>query len=134
MESLTLSDIEQKYYSELFVYCDTDNTKKVASNGRVLDLFRAAQLPSEVVLQITELCGATRLGHFGRSQFYIALKLIAIAQSGLPLRVESLNSGIHNNALGALKGPLGLLFISDVGVMLTVRRLVFQNMEQKPVG
>ncbi|MEQ2210013.1 RalBP1-associated Eps domain-containing protein 1 [Xenoophorus captivus] len=93
MESLTLSDIEQKYYSELFVYCDTDNTKKVASNGRVLDLFRAAQLPSEVVLQITELCGATRLGHFGRSQFYIALKLIAIAQSGLPLRVESLNSG-----------------------------------------
>ncbi|KAM4522356.1 ralBP1-associated Eps domain-containing protein 1 isoform 4-T4 [Odontesthes bonariensis] len=92
MESLTLSDVEQKYYSELFVYCDTDNTKKVASNGRVLDLFRAAQLPSEVVLQITELCGATRLGHFGRSQFYIALKLIAIAQSGLPLRVESLNS------------------------------------------
>ncbi|KAM9798396.1 ralBP1-associated Eps domain-containing protein 1 [Neosynchiropus ocellatus] len=92
MESLTLSDVEQKYYSELFVYCDTDNTKKVASYGRVLDLFRAAQLPSEVVLQITELCGATRLGHFGRSQFYIALKLIAIAQSGLPLRVESLNS------------------------------------------
>ncbi|KAJ4929295.1 hypothetical protein JOQ06_004905 [Pogonophryne albipinna] len=92
MESLTLTDYEQKYYSDLFVYCDTDNTKKVASNGRVLDLFRAAQLPSEVVLQITELCGATRLGHFGRSQFYIALKLIAIAQSGLPLRVESLNS------------------------------------------
>uniref|UniRef100_A0A671WD60 RALBP1 associated Eps domain containing 1 n=1 Tax=Sparus aurata TaxID=8175 RepID=A0A671WD60_SPAAU len=92
MESLTLTDNEQKYYSDLFVYCDTDNTKKVASNGRVLDLFRAAQLPSEVVLQITELCGATRLGHFGRSQFYIALKLIAIAQSGLPLRVESLNS------------------------------------------
>lgn len=53
MESLTLSDVEQKYYSDLFVYCDTDNTKKVASNGRVLDLFRAAQLPSEVVLQVS---------------------------------------------------------------------------------
>uniref|UniRef100_A0AAR2L3I4 RALBP1 associated Eps domain containing 1 n=1 Tax=Pygocentrus nattereri TaxID=42514 RepID=A0AAR2L3I4_PYGNA len=92
MESLTLSDVEQKYYSDLFIYCDVDNTKKVASNGKVLDLFRAAQLSNDVVLQITELCGATRLGHFGRSQFYIALKLIAIAQSGLPLRVESLNS------------------------------------------
>ncbi|XP_047657463.1 ralBP1-associated Eps domain-containing protein 1 isoform X7 [Tachysurus fulvidraco] len=92
MESLTLSDVEQKYYSDLFVYCDVDNTKKVASNGKVLELFRAAQLSNDVVLQITELCGATRLGHFGRSQFYIALKLIAIAQSGLPLRVESLNS------------------------------------------
>ncbi|KAF4071031.1 hypothetical protein AMELA_G00280300 [Ameiurus melas] len=92
MESLTLSDVEQKYYSDLFVYCDVDNTKKVASSGKVLELFRAAQLSNDVVLQITELCGATRLGHFGRSQFYIALKLIAIAQSGLPLRVESLNS------------------------------------------
>ncbi|CAI5684181.1 ralBP1-associated Eps domain-containing protein 1 isoform X3 [Oreochromis niloticus] len=105
MESLTLSDVEQKYYSDLFVYCDTDNTKKVASNGRVLDLFRAAQLPSEVVLQITELCGATRLGHFGRSQFYIALKLIAIAQSGLPLRVESLNSGESINRIKDLPLP-----------------------------
>ncbi|TNN60643.1 RalBP1-associated Eps domain-containing protein 1 [Liparis tanakae] len=51
MESLTLTDVEQKYYSDLFIYCDTDNTKKVASNGRALDLFRAAQLPSEVILQ-----------------------------------------------------------------------------------
>uniref|UniRef100_A0A8D2NVH4 RALBP1 associated Eps domain containing 1 n=1 Tax=Zosterops lateralis melanops TaxID=1220523 RepID=A0A8D2NVH4_ZOSLA len=41
---------------------------------------------------IMELCGATRLGYFGRSQFYIALKLVAVAQSGLPLRVESLNT------------------------------------------
>uniref|UniRef100_A0A3B3T7K0 RALBP1 associated Eps domain containing 1 n=1 Tax=Paramormyrops kingsleyae TaxID=1676925 RepID=A0A3B3T7K0_9TELE len=53
METLTLSDVEQKYYSDLFVYCDTDNTKKVASSGRVRDLFRAAQLPNEVVLQVT---------------------------------------------------------------------------------
>ena len=46
-----------------------------------------------VVLQITELCGAKRLGHFGRYQFYIALKLIAAAQAGLPVMLESLNSG-----------------------------------------
>ncbi|XP_015271913.1 PREDICTED: ralBP1-associated Eps domain-containing protein 1 isoform X2 [Gekko japonicus] len=92
MEGLTLSEAEQRYYCDLFSYCDTESTKKVASNGRVLELFRAAQLPSEVVMQIMELCGATRLGYFGRSQFYIALKLVAVAQSGLPLRVESLNS------------------------------------------
>lgn len=53
MESLTLSDVEQKYYSDLFVYCDVDNTKKVASNGKVLELFRAAQLSNDVVLQVT---------------------------------------------------------------------------------
>ncbi|CAK7305619.1 RalBP1-associated Eps domain-containing protein 1 [Vulpes lagopus] len=39
-----------------------------------------------------ELCGATRLGYFGRSQFYIALKLVAVTQSGFPLRVESINT------------------------------------------
>ncbi|CAH1224941.1 REPS1 [Branchiostoma lanceolatum] len=44
---------------------------------------------------ITELCGATRLGHFGRSQFYIALKLIAAVQTGLPVRLESLNTGFY---------------------------------------
>ncbi|XP_044279550.1 ralBP1-associated Eps domain-containing protein 1 isoform X5 [Varanus komodoensis] len=92
MEGLTLSETEQRYYCDLFSYCDTESTKKVASNGRVLELFRAAQLPNEVVMQIMELCGATRLGYFGRSQFYIALKLVAVAQSGLPLRMESLNS------------------------------------------
>ncbi|XP_032040261.1 ralBP1-associated Eps domain-containing protein 1 isoform X16 [Anas platyrhynchos] len=92
MEGLTLSEAEQRYYCDLFAYCDTESTKKVASNGRVLELFRAAQLPNDVVMQIMELCGATRLGYFGRSQFYIALKLVAVAQSGLPLRVESLNT------------------------------------------
>ncbi|KAL2792726.1 ralBP1-associated Eps domain-containing protein 1 isoform d [Daubentonia madagascariensis] len=92
MEGLTLSDAEQKYYSDLFSYCDIESSKKVVVNGRVLELFRAAQLPNDVVLQIMELCGATRLGYFGRSQFYIALKLVAVAQSGFPLRVESINT------------------------------------------
>uniref|UniRef100_A0AC11EJG2 RALBP1 associated Eps domain containing 1 n=1 Tax=Ovis aries TaxID=9940 RepID=A0AC11EJG2_SHEEP len=51
MEGLTLSDAEQKYYSDLFSYCDIESTKKVSANGRVLELFRAAQLPNDVVLQ-----------------------------------------------------------------------------------
>lgn len=45
------------------------------------------------LFQISELCGAKRLGHFGRSQFYIALKLIAAVQCGLPAKLDSLNSG-----------------------------------------
>lgn len=92
MEGLTLSDAEQKYYWDLFSYCDIESTKKVAANGRVLELFRP-RMPNDVILQIMELCGATRLGYFGRSQFYIALKLVAVAQSGFPLRVESINTG-----------------------------------------
>uniref|UniRef100_A0A8C6E143 RALBP1 associated Eps domain containing 2 n=1 Tax=Moschus moschiferus TaxID=68415 RepID=A0A8C6E143_MOSMO len=56
----------------------------------VADLFRASQLPVETLHQITELCGAKRVGYFGLTQFYIALKLIAAAQSGLPVRIESI--------------------------------------------
>lgn len=46
-----------------------------------------------VSFQITELCGAKRVGYFGPTQFYIALKLIAAAQSGLPVRIESIKCG-----------------------------------------
>uniref|UniRef100_A0A287CS34 RALBP1 associated Eps domain containing 1 n=1 Tax=Ictidomys tridecemlineatus TaxID=43179 RepID=A0A287CS34_ICTTR len=105
MEGLTLSDAEQKYYSDLFSYCDIESTKKVVVNGRVLELFRAAQLPNDVVLQIMELCGATRLGYFGRSQFYIALKLVAVAQSGFPLRVESINTVVQPRASADQQEP-----------------------------
>ncbi|KAJ7413840.1 ralBP1-associated Eps domain-containing protein 1 isoform X1 [Willisornis vidua] len=108
MEGLTLSEAEQRYYCELFSYCDTESTKKVASNGRVLELFRAAQLPNDVVMQIMELCGATRLGYFGRSQFYIALKLVAVAQSGLPVRMESLNTELEHD-IGIVEFPIKYL-------------------------
>lgn len=45
------------------------------------------------MFQITELCGAKRVGYFGPTQFYVALKLIAAAQSGLPVRMESIKCG-----------------------------------------
>lgn len=45
------------------------------------------------LFQITELCGAKRVGYFGPTQFYVALKLIAAAQSGLPVRTESIKCG-----------------------------------------
>lgn len=45
--------------------------------------------------QIIESCGATRLGHFGRSQFYVALKMVAAAQAGYPLTPDTFKSSTH---------------------------------------
>ncbi|XP_033057308.1 ralBP1-associated Eps domain-containing protein 2 [Trachypithecus francoisi] len=103
---LLLSEGEQQCYSELFARCagaagggpgsGPPEAARVAPGtataaaGPVTDLFRASQLPSETLHQITELCGAKRVGYFGATQFYIALKLIAAAQSGLPVRIESI--------------------------------------------
>ncbi|XP_046553893.1 ralBP1-associated Eps domain-containing protein 1-like isoform X9 [Haliotis rubra] len=94
MEGLKLSDQEQRFYGELFQTCDTDVSGKI-SGIKALELFRASGLNQEALHQITELCGAKRLGHFGRSQFYIALKLIAAGQAGLPVKLDSLNSGVE---------------------------------------
>ncbi|CAK6450632.1 unnamed protein product [Pipistrellus nathusii] len=103
---LLLSEGEQQCYSELFARCTGAASggpgsgppeaaraapgAATAAAGPVADLFRASQLPSETLHQITELCGAKRIGYFGPTQFYIALKLIAAAQSGLPVRIESI--------------------------------------------
>ncbi|XP_026108095.1 ralBP1-associated Eps domain-containing protein 2-like, partial [Carassius auratus] len=45
---------------------------------------------AKVMLKVTEVCGAKRLGYFSCGQFYVALKLIAAAQAGLPVRLESI--------------------------------------------
>lgn len=42
--------------------------------------------------QVTEVCGAKHLGYFGPSQFYVALKLLAAAQSGLPVHPDSVTA------------------------------------------
>lgn len=39
------------------------------------------------------MCGAKRLGYFGCGQLYVALKLMAAAQAGLPVRLESVAGG-----------------------------------------
>jgi len=39
------------------------------------------------------MCGAKRLGHFGRNEFYIALKLISAAQNGYMPMLDICNSG-----------------------------------------
>lgn len=85
---------EQQYYAELFQACDVEGSGKI-TGPKATELFLASGVSSDILKQINELCGANRLGHFGRSQFYIALKLVALAQAGLPLRLDALNPGVE---------------------------------------
>ncbi|XP_072262805.1 ralBP1-associated Eps domain-containing protein 2 [Pyxicephalus adspersus] len=89
---LPLSDNEQKRYSELFSLCQVEGSPRLAAgSSKVGELFRASQLPAETLHQITELCGAKHIGYFGPAQFFIALKLIAAAQTGRPVCLESIH-------------------------------------------
>ncbi|XP_069745977.1 ralBP1-associated Eps domain-containing protein 2 isoform X4 [Narcine bancroftii] len=86
---MVLSDSEEKCFSDLFAFAFPD--AEVAAGNKVAELFRASRLAPEALHQIMSLCGAKKLGYFGRGQFYIALKLITAAQSGLPIHLESIN-------------------------------------------
>uniref|UniRef100_A0A4W3I6X7 RALBP1 associated Eps domain containing 2 n=1 Tax=Callorhinchus milii TaxID=7868 RepID=A0A4W3I6X7_CALMI len=57
---------------------------------------------------ITKLCGAKQLGYFGRCEFYIALKLIAAAQAGLPVQLDSINCELPLPHLMGMKGDTEL--------------------------
>ncbi|XP_064008156.1 ralBP1-associated Eps domain-containing protein 2 isoform X2 [Pogoniulus pusillus] len=88
---LPLSESEQQRYSELFSRC-CPPPEAAAGGSSVGELFRASQLPPDTLHQITEVCGAKRVGYFGPAQFYLALKLIAAAQAGFPVRLESVKN------------------------------------------
>ncbi|XP_060688937.1 ralBP1-associated Eps domain-containing protein 2 isoform X2 [Hemiscyllium ocellatum] len=102
---LVLSEQEEKRFSDLFslTLADADTTGRVAAGAKVGELFRASQLPADTLHQIMNLCGAKQLGYFGRSQFYIALKLIAAAQASLPVQLESINCELPLPQFPALK-------------------------------
>ncbi|XP_073332842.1 ralBP1-associated Eps domain-containing protein 2 isoform X2 [Pagrus major] len=90
---IPLNEHEQRYYSGLHSLCQADTSGKLSS-GKVAELFKASQLPPESLHKVTEVCGAKRLGYFGTPQFYVALKLLAAAQSGLPIHLESVTANL----------------------------------------
>ncbi|XP_005923070.1 ralBP1-associated Eps domain-containing protein 2 isoform X1 [Haplochromis burtoni] len=90
---ISLNEHEQRYYSGLHGLCQADTSGKLSSS-KVAELFKASQLPPESLHKVTEVCGAKRLGYFGTSQFYVALKLLAAAQAGLPIRLESVTANL----------------------------------------
>ncbi|XP_070688261.1 ralBP1-associated Eps domain-containing protein 2 [Pempheris klunzingeri] len=90
---ISLNEHEQRYYSGLHSLCQADTSGKLSSS-KVAELFKASQLPPESLHKVTEVCGAKRLGYFATPQFYVALKLLAAAQSGLPIHLESVTANL----------------------------------------
>ncbi|XP_070765491.1 ralBP1-associated Eps domain-containing protein 2 [Enoplosus armatus] len=90
---ISLNEHEQRCYSGLHGLCQADASGKLSSS-KVAELLKASQLPPESLHKVTEVCGAKRLGYFGTPQFYVALKLLAAAQSGLPIHLESITANL----------------------------------------
>ncbi|XP_033476600.2 ralBP1-associated Eps domain-containing protein 2 [Epinephelus lanceolatus] len=99
---ISLNEHEQRYYSGLHSLCQADPSGALSSS-KVAELFKASQLPPEALHKVTEVCGAKRLGYFGTPQFFVALKLLAAAQSGLPVHLESVTTNLPLPRFAGLK-------------------------------
>lgn len=88
MDGITFSEKEQVVFGDLFSSLD-EGTGRI-SGTRGMDLLKRSGLPPDTIQKVFELSGASRIGSFGRSQFYLALKLVAAAQSGIPLSPDCL--------------------------------------------
>ncbi|XP_045614945.1 ralBP1-associated Eps domain-containing protein 1 isoform X2 [Procambarus clarkii] len=93
MESLTFTDNETKYYGDLFTHLDSEGSGIIPVN-QVHEFLRASKLSQEVLSQIGHVCGGANQGWYGRRELFVALKLVATAQRGLPVRTESLFLGV----------------------------------------
>ncbi|XP_041862949.1 ralBP1-associated Eps domain-containing protein 2 isoform X2 [Melanotaenia boesemani] len=108
---ISLNEHEQRYYSGLHGLCQTDTSGKLSSS-KVAELFKASQLPPESLHKVTEVCGAKHLGYFGTAQFYVALKLLAAAQSGLPIRLESVTANLPLPRFVGLKNEPEMRYVT----------------------
>ncbi|KAK2835903.1 hypothetical protein Q5P01_016387 [Channa striata] len=108
---IPLNEHEQRYYSGLHSLCQADASGKLSS-AKVAELFKASQLPPESLHKVTEVCGAKRLGYFGTPQFYVALKLLAAAQSGLPIRPESVAANLPPPRFVGLKNEAEMRYLT----------------------
>ncbi|XP_042882552.1 ralBP1-associated Eps domain-containing protein 1-like isoform X3 [Penaeus japonicus] len=93
MESVTFTDNETKYFGDLFTHLDSEGSGIIPVN-QVHEFLRASKLSPEVLSQIGHVCGGGSQGWYGRRELFVALKLVAAAQRGLPVRTESLALGV----------------------------------------
>ena len=86
---LNLSKVELEYYSKLMNIADPQNTQLVSGKATV-DLFKTSDLPVDVLKKIWSLATPNGETNLDRERFFVALKLVALAQEGRDLDLNAL--------------------------------------------
>jgi hypothetical protein len=86
-----LSNEERQYYDSLFQSADTKNSGSLAGQAAVA-FFTKSGLDINVLKQVWEIADSAKQNFLTRSEFYCAMRLIAMAQNspGIPLSKEAL--------------------------------------------
>ena len=92
--------LEQKYYTSLFSRTDVSGTGKI-EGIQAVTLFRKSGISVQILKQIWTLATPNQEDHLDKNRFFVALKLIALAQDGKPLSMQLLH---EKTSLPAFEG------------------------------
>lgn len=80
---------EREYFPKLFDTAKTKGTNKVSGDGAVV-FFRKSRLSPEMLGKIWSLGAQTNNAYMDRDEFYVALRLIALAQSNREVSLKAI--------------------------------------------
>ena len=84
---LKMTNEERGFFSNLFQIADKDNKGKLVGK-EAADFLKKSGLPKEILKRIWIISAQTNPQFLERDEFYIALRLVALAQNNLPISEE----------------------------------------------
>ena len=86
---VNLTEDEEIYYYNLFESLDTKNKGKLDSKEAAA-FMKKSNLSKEILTNIWLIASQKSINHIEREEFYVGLRLIALAQNNLPYDVENI--------------------------------------------
>jgi len=91
---IKLKKEEREFYSKLFDAAKPKGSNKLSGNDAVT-FFRKAKVSGEIMKKIWQIAAQTDLSYLDRDEFYVALKLLALAQSGREISLASIQNNVE---------------------------------------
>lgn len=129
LPSYTPSDTEGPYFEALWQVADASQAGALAGKDAV-KFFMNSQLQPPLLREVWSIADASQRHFLGRAEFFVALRLIAIAQSGNLTEAAQLKPSLDRTAKTALPLPrfAGLLSpATEVCTCLSCSWLVYDG-------
>eukprot|EP01018_Ginkgo_biloba_P030108 Gb_27596 [translate_table: standard] len=91
-------------FDAYFRRADLDQDGRI-SGGEAVAFFQGANLPKQILAQIWMHADQNHTGFLGRSEFYNALKLVTVAQSGRELTPDIVRAALFGPAASQIPAP-----------------------------
>ena len=111
-----LSNKERGFYSNMISKMETDANNRI-DGKQAVTFFKTSGVDINILKSIYRTCARTSVESLGRDEFYVALRLIAYAQNGVPPTEDSIRQNIEvpfpqfkmqnnsNKNIGGMGGP-----------------------------